>query len=179
MATALQRALAYRRRYFGGAALLVGLGLLGAPLLASSFEGSGEPDVLTFGALGFELLALVFFGLYSFDPVRIEAQLGEVRRREESAAGRLERFAPRRVRAINLLGAQGPPTTLEDLGRSLAWMAAALMVQPALVGLVLFTLSGDAWRMLMFVPVSALAAGLYWRRIAGALTALERSEALP
>lgn len=179
MAMGLQRALDYRRRYFLVAGALVALPLLLAPLLSGVFDQADEPNVLTFGALGFELLAVVFFALYSFDQVRIEASLRSVRRPNVAESAKLERFAPRKLRAVNLIGAQGPPGTLEDLGRSLAWMAAALMVQPALVGLVLFTISGDTWRMLLFVPISALAAALYWRRIGGALAALERSDLLP
>jgi len=168
----VKRALAYRNRYFlraGVAGLVVTALFLAA---AGSFRSGSEPDLITWALFVFSIGELVYFSITSFATERVSETVGRARFERGAAPPEPEKPGPFRFRARRLIG-QKPPETLEEIGRSLALMGAAFMLHPLLFGTVCLTLSGDAWRQLIFLPVSAIAAAVYWFRIESTLRTLE------
>ncbi len=173
----MQQALAYRKKYFTiVAAAGVVMGLF-AFFLQGSFDSGNGPDAVTYGALAFSCLSLLFFGFYAFDPSRVRARFESIKESPpvlpESSA---ERLVPRRLQVSSLLGPQALPRSLEEVGKTLAALAATLIAQPILMGSVVFTITGDLWRQLLFFPVALLAGVAYWFRIRAALERLSKSD---
>jgi hypothetical protein len=171
----MMRALEYRTAYFLRAGVIGGVVGALALIAASSFASPLEPDALTWGLFVFAIAELGFFAVASFAPRRVAANVGRARfRAERPQQHSPDKATPFRFRARRLIG-QEVPETLEQVGRTLALMGAAFMLHPILFGMVCVTLSGDAWRELIFVPVAALAGAVYWTRIGNALRMLEQS----
>jgi hypothetical protein len=138
------------------------------------FESGRNPDLLTYVVFAFSCIWLSFFAFYTFDAARIRARMEAAASRPPvRAVGAAERLTPKRM--SSLLGPQTPPRSLDDIGKTLAALAATFISQPLLFGFILFTVSGDLWRQLLFAPLAALAAALYWRRIESALASLRDS----
>ena len=172
----MERALAYRNKYFRIPVVVAVVSIALALLAGDAFEGADSPDALTYGVLAFSLVSTVFFAFYAFDASRIRARLDDATHTHaESPMSNVERLAPRRLRTSSILSPQAPPRSLEEMGRSLAALAMSLILQPILLGFVVFTISGDLWRQLLFLPVAALVGALYWRRIETALAGLNES----
>lgn len=172
----LRRALEYRTKYFTIAAAIVLPLALVAPLTSGIFQRDVSLDGLTYGVLAFEIITTLLFGFRYFNAGRIERSVRLTPREVEPGPTTMSRYTPSMLRAGNLIGAAGPPRSLEELGRTLSAVGAAMLARPILLGLVLFTISGDAWRELIFVPVSLAAAAIYWVRIGSALTELDAAE---
>lgn len=148
--------------------------MLFALLLGGRFESDNGHASLTFGALAFSSVSLLFFGFYTFDARRIRARMdGAAQSRGIAEVSNVERLASRRL--SSLVAPQAPPRTLDDIGKMLAVLAAALILQPVMLGWVVFTITGDLWRQLIFLPVALLAGASYWLRIRVALERLSES----
>ena len=171
----MERALAYRRKYFLIAGGVGAAAIVFALLTRRTFESATEPDALTYLLMVMSAAATFFFAIYTFDGGRLKRQVDDAPRPRLVTDPKTETLGPRRMRFLDVLIPAEPPRSLDGVERSLATLAAAYIAQPILLGLVLFTLSGDVWRVLVFLPVSVAGALLYWRRITRALDELARS----
>ena len=167
----MELALAYRKKYFLIAGAVGAVSILLALVTGDSFESSNDSDVLTYGLLAFSSLSLLFFAFYTFDARRLGPRLKRVDDPDRQSPIS-ERVGPMRISASNLLIPQGTPRSLEEVGKTLSSLASTLLVQPFMFGLVLFTITGDLWRQLLFLPVGLLAGVAYWFRIRTALEGL-------
>ena len=138
---AVARALRHRPLYFG---LILGAIVLiigpSAPVLGGAIDDPSRPDLMTAifaGAAVLEGIVLVFFA-----------------------------FVPRRtVKAIRRSSdRRGTPVTLSSVGSVTTLFAAAFAAAPILCGFSLLAVSGQVWRLLLFIPIAAVMGwGLWWR----------------
>ena len=140
----MDAALAWRRRAF----LLVGVPcivlVLSAEALARVFDEESSPNALTFGAWLFVVLDLVVLLRWLFG----ESQIRRMHRRVLARTG---------------------ARSLAAVGKPLSFFGASIVATPVLVGLVMLLISGDPWRLYIFVPISLLGGIFVWRRIEDAL----------
>ena len=70
-----------------------------------------------------------------------------------------------------------PSRSLQEIGKTLAAIGAALALTPFVWGFVLYSISGEAWRFLVFVPIAILGGAAIWIRIPKILRTFEPSSA--
>jgi hypothetical protein len=116
----------------------------------SSIDDS-DPDVFMWTVFVALLVELPVLAFYMFDPRRMRKRIAKdrlLRRRE---------------------------ATLALYGLMVSLIAAVLAVTPAMFGLVLYLMSGDAWRVLLLLPLTALTAWVLWNRAGRVINALADS----
>jgi len=140
----MQEALEQRRRIFLLYGVLV-FGVIGVThVLARGVKG-GDPDVTTVLLWAAMVIEVPVLTWFLFRPAR----LAKMKTPEQGK------------------------TSVADVGRSLSALAVALATVPTLFGFVLTMTSGDVWRMYLFVPITLVAAAIYWQRIGAMLQAYE------
>ena len=73
-----------------------------------------------------------------------------------------------------LRNAKKKPLTMDYVGRTVSSIAAGASSTPALYGFVLLLMSGQTWRMLIFLPFTLVSGTLAWPRIERLLRELAR-----
>lgn len=63
--------------------------------------------------------------------------------------------------------------SLEEMGKALSFLATTFAFMPMSMGLVLFVISGDPWRMYIFLPITVASGIVLWQRIESALEELD------
>lgn len=146
----MEAALNWRKRAF----LLLGIPALLLTLSIDSvgdlFDQKSDPDLITAGAWLLMAVDLAIFHRVFFSPPKVQKM--QQRLAEQRGAG-----------------------SLEDVGRALSLLAASLIGTPILMGLVLVSISGDAWRLYVFVPISLVGGLVLWRQIEESLREIATS----
>jgi hypothetical protein len=146
----MEGALAWRRRAFlvwGIPALLL---TLSVDTVADVFDQKSNPDAITVGAWLFLAVDLVVLSRVLFGAPQVRKMRQRLAERKGSAS-------------------------IEALGKALSFLAVSLLGAPILMGLVLVSMSGDAWRLYVFVPISLVGGVVLWRQIEAALRQLDSS----
>jgi archaellum biogenesis protein FlaJ (TadC family) len=144
----MEGALTWRRRAFlawGIPALLV---TLSVDTVADVFEQNSDPDAVTIGAWLFMAMDLVVLSRVLFGAPQVRKMHQRLIERKGSAS-------------------------IEDVGKALSFLAMSLLGAPFLMGLVLVSMSGDAWRLYVFVPISLVGGVVLWRQIEEAVRQLD------
>ena len=135
----MEAALAWRRRAFlvllGASALLT----LAVLALAPFLESDKEPDILTWGLFAFFAVELPVLLAVFFSEKAWDRSVTTMRDKETFS--------------------------IEQFGKALSYLGGSLAQTPIGIGLVLFVMSGDAWRFYLFLPLTAGASALFWQRI--------------
>lgn len=145
----MDEALSWRTKAFLGLGTLCLLLVLSADSVASMIGEDADPDALTIGAWLFLAIDSAFLTIWLFS----KGQIAKMHERMTDRQGSV---------------------SLGDVGKTLSFLAASLASTPVLMGLVLLSISGDSWRLYVFVPISVLMGSVLWRRIESALDFLAR-----
>jgi hypothetical protein len=141
----LEAALEWRRRIFSvaGIAVLVLLGV--AQAAAGLIQDKSDPNLLTAGLWIFCSVELVGLSTILLGPRR----------------------------GLSIRAGAGESGGRADAGKTLSLLAVGLAASPLLIGVVMWVISGDIWRLYVFVPLALTAAAVYWARVGALLETLE------
>ena len=136
----MEAALIWRKRAF----LLVGIPALlltlSIDIMAELFDQESNPDLITTGAWLLMAVDLAVLHRVLFTPPKVRQMRQRLLERQR-------------------------PASLEDVGKTLCLLAASLIGTPIIMGLVLVSISGDAWRLYVFAPISLVGGLVLWRQI--------------
>jgi hypothetical protein len=137
-------ALESRRRVFVGAGLLALVLLGGAQAMSGLVSDKGDPNLVTAGLWVFSAVDLVILSTVLLGPRQ-----------------------GLRIRAA------GAGEGRAEVGKTLSLLAVALAASPMLIGVVMWLISGDVWRLYAFALLSLAAGAVYWARVGSLLRTIE------
>jgi hypothetical protein len=146
----MEAALAWRRRAFLAWGIPTLLLALSVDSLGAFQDSESDPDLATAAAWAVIAVYLLIIIRAFF----VEPQIRKIQ----------SRIAQRR----------GSSST-EEVGKMLNLLAASVLSVPTIVGLLLVSMSGDAWRFYIFLPISIVGGFVLWHRIEELLARLEVS----
>lgn len=111
---------------------------------------ASDPSVLTWGLLGLAFLDVWLAATFVINPRRSPVQL----RRQAARTGK--------------------SFTLVEAGKVLSALGASFALMPGVLAVLLLIISGDLWRLLLFLPVTSVAVVVLWARVGETLEVIAR-----